>query len=150
MGAGRSAASGAAASAFSDSRLVPAVLGQEDRAEPIAIRVRIGQPRRLQRLPPGAGRTATRRTADQSSRKADSSTATASGRRLQPPGELGGLQGVEVQPRGAEGGGIGGVGAVGADVLLIGPDLDQLLPQPGVALRPASSPAWISPRRAAT
>lgn len=29
---------------------------------------------------------------------------------------------------------VGVVGAVGADVLLIGPDLDERLPQPGVAL----------------
>ncbi len=52
----------------------------------------------------------------------------------QPTGELGRLEGVEVQPRVAEGGGVGGVGALGADVVLIGPDLDQLLPQPGAAL----------------
>ena len=65
----------------------------------------------------------------------------------QPTGGLGGLQGVEVQPRVAEGGGVGGVGAFEADVLLIGPDLDQRLPQP--ASRSASSrPAWISSRRA--
>ena len=80
------------------------------------------------------GRLASRRTADQSSRKADSLDHHRLGLPPQPPGELGGLEGVEVQPRVAEGGGIGGVGAVGADVLLVGPDLDQLLPQPDVAL----------------
>ena len=80
------------------------------------------------------GRFASRRTADQSSRKADSSIDHRLGLAPQPTGELGRLQDVEVQPRVAEGGGVRGVGALGADVLLIGPDLDQLLPQPDVAL----------------
>ena len=95
-----------------------AVLGQEDRARAVAIRVRVGQPRRLHRLPPGGDR-ATRRAAH-------GRPVVEEGRHLdhhrlglapQPPGELGGLQGVEVQPRVAEGGGVGGVGALEADVL---------------------------------
>jgi hypothetical protein len=54
----------------------------------------------------------------------------------QQPGELRELARVEVQARGVAGGGIGGVGPVGADGLLIGADLHELLAEPGVALGP--------------
>ncbi len=112
-----------------------AVFGQEDRAQAVAIWVRVGQPRRLQRLPPG-GHGAIRRAAYgrpvvQEGRNLDHGRL---GLAPQPTGELGRLEGVEIQPRVAEGGRIRGISALEADILLIGPDLNQLLPQPDPTL----------------
>ena len=135
VGAGSSAASGAAASAFS-----AAACGLRSSARRIArSRSRYGRGRPAAPPPAASARrrpAASPRGARPTSRRGrpTARSTTASGCRLSRRATSAGSRASRSSPASRKAVGVGGVGALGADVLLIGPDLDELLPQPGVAL----------------